>query len=133
MAVEVVLFLSGLAAGRRPELHRVSGDLHVHQASRGGRHQDEAAQDDQQGVSDAERAPRAEDHAHGILKTLAKSFTTRRIDCKRDKCKQFLIYIQSKKSCLKESKEQREKNDKEVNLSKTLDNNFKAMVLHGHR
>lgn len=44
VAVKVVLLLTSLASGRRPQLNRVCGDAHIDQAPRGGDHKYQAAQ-----------------------------------------------------------------------------------------
>lgn len=77
VAVEVVPLLARLAAGRRPQLHRVGGDAHVDQAAGRGQHQHQAAHDHHGRVAHAERAPRAEEEAQGVLEALAQRLTAR--------------------------------------------------------
>lgn len=46
VAVEVVLLLASLATGRRPQLHRVGRNAHVHQATRASCYHYETPQND---------------------------------------------------------------------------------------
>ena len=57
VCVEVLLLLARLAAGRRPQVHRVCRDLHKHQARRTGGDEGHGEEHDAARVSDAERAP----------------------------------------------------------------------------
>lgn len=75
VAVEVVLLLTSLAAGGRPQINGVSGDAHVDQAPGEGCHQYEAAQDDEAGILHTERTPSTEDDPQGVLKALTQRFT----------------------------------------------------------
>lgn len=81
VAVEVILLLASVAGGRRPQLHRVGGDVHVEQAAGGGRHKDQAAQYDHGGVADAKGGPAAEDASQEVLKAFAQRLRARSHVC----------------------------------------------------
>lgn len=67
MAVKVVLLLTSLARGRRPQLNRVCGNVHEVQAPGGGDHQYQAAQYDHRGMPHTEGTPGAKDDPQGVL------------------------------------------------------------------
>lgn len=61
VCVEVLLLPARLAAGRRPEVHRVCRDLHKHQARRTGGDEGHGEENDAARVLDAEQAPPCEE------------------------------------------------------------------------
>lgn len=75
MAVKIVLLLTGLASGRRPQINRVSGDAHIDQSPRGGYHKYQAAQYDQRGMPHTEGTPVVEEGLQCSLEALTKNFT----------------------------------------------------------
>ncbi len=75
MAVKVVLLLTSLASGRRPQLNRVCGDAHIDQAPRGGDHKYQAAQQDHTGMPHTEGTPGAEEDPESVLEAFAQRFT----------------------------------------------------------
>ena len=74
--VKVVLLLTSLAGGSRPQINGVGGDAHVDQPTRGGDHDYQAPQYDHRGMAHAEGTPAAEEDSQCILEAFAETFTT---------------------------------------------------------
>lgn len=80
MVVKVVLLLTCLAFGRRPQVNGVGDNAHIDQAPGGGYHQYQAPQYDHRGIAHTEGTPGGKEDPQSILKAFAERFTAGCID-----------------------------------------------------